>query len=321
MELTIELVGRGSRHFDLQHVSGEQITIGRGFDNDIVLSDPHVCARHAVIESNESGEILLKDLDSVNGTFTKKHQAVGKGCAVTSGDEFIIGKTRIRIYQRDHAVTPSIRLTWVEKLAHLASKPLLTGTIFLFAVLMSVFFQYANEIKTFHLGRELITAVGILLLISVWPASWTLFARAKKHDARFMAQLSATIVFIILITLIQKIVTWLAFHFGTSLGLDLFSSGLYILLTLLLVWLNYYLAVFQTSRKRWIYSVSLTVLLTSFAYVASTFDTDRFKSRPEYSATLYPTSLTVYSSQSVDEYLEKAEGVFDEAMEMADGNK
>jgi len=321
MELTIELVGRGSRHFDLQQVSGEQITLGRGFDNDVILSDPHVCAHHAVIESNERGEILLKDLGSINGTFTKKHQAVGQACAVSSGDEFMLGKTRIRIYRRDHAVAPSIRLTWVEKLAHLASVPLFTGTVFIFAVLMSVFFQYTNEIKTFYGGRELITAVGVLLLITIWPVGWMLFARTKKHDAHFMAQLSATIVFVILVTLIQKANKWLAFHFGVNLGLDLISSGLYILLSFLLIWLNYYLSIFQTSKKRWIYAASFTVLLASFAYVASTFDAERFKFRPEYNATLYPPSLTVYSTQTVDDYLESAETIFDEALSMVDVKK
>lgn len=316
MELTIELVGRGGRHFDLQHVSGEKITLGRGFDNDVVLPDPHVCAHHAVIETNENGEILLKDLESVNGTFTRKHQAVGQACIVSSGDEFMLGKTRIRIYRRDHVVAPSIRLSWVETLAHLASKPLVTGTVFLFAVLMSMFFQYANEIKAFYIGRELVTAVGVLLLITIWPASWMLFARAKKHDARFMAQLSATIVFVILITLIQKADKWLAFHFGANLWIGLIDVCLYILLTFLLIWLNFYLSIFQSSKKRWIYAASFTVLLASFAYVGSTFDADRFKSRPEYNATLYPPSLTVYSTQTVDEYLESAEAIFDEAESM-----
>ena len=167
MELIIELVGRGSRHFDLQHVSGEKVRIGRGLDNDIILSDPHVCAHHAVIEENDSGELVLKDLGSLNGTFTSKHQPIAEGCNVESGDEFIVGKTHIRIYQRDHAVAPTIQLTWVEKLAHLAGKPLFAGAVFFFAVLMSVLFQYANEIKQFHLERELITAVGVLLLIIV----------------------------------------------------------------------------------------------------------------------------------------------------------
>lgn len=321
MELTIELVGRGSRHFDLLQVSGERITLGRGFDNDIVLSDPHVCAQHAVIEENENGELLLKDLDSVNGTFTKKHQPVGKSCVVSSGDEFIIGKTHIRIYQRDHAVPPSIQLSWVEQLAHMAGKSVFTGGVCLFVILMSVFFQYTHEIKEFHTGRELITAVGVLLLITIWPASWMLFARAKKHDARFMAQLSATVVFIILFTLIQKSDEWLAFHFGASLWLDLISVSLYILLALLLIWLNYYLALFQTSRKRWSYSAALTVLLASFAYVASTFDNDRFNARPVYNTTLYPPSLTVYSAQSVDEYLQNAESIFAEALDMVEGAK
>lgn len=318
MELTVELVGRGSRHFDLQHVSGDQITIGRGFDNDIIVSDPHVCAHHAMIETSDSGEMLLKDLGSVNGTFTQKHQAVGQAHSIASGDEFIVGKTRIRIYLREHAVPASIQLTWVEKLAHLIGKPLFIGAVFVLAVLMSVYFQYANEVTTSHIGREVITAVGVLLLIAIWPAGWMLYARSKKHDARFLAQLSATIIYVVLITLIQKVNKWLAFNFGMSLGLDMLSSSLYIMLTFLLVWLNYYLSIFQASKKRWIYTASFTTLLASFAYVSSTFDAEKFKSRPEYNITLYPPALTAYSTQTINEYLQSADVIFDRALGKVD---
>ena len=321
MELIIELVGRGSRHFDLQHVAGEKITLGRGFDNDIILSDPHVCAQHAVIETNEQGELLLKDLNSINGTFTNRHESVGDSCVVSSGDEFILGKTHIRIYQRDHAVAPSIQLNWVEQLAELAGRPVVSGAICALAILLSMFFQYTHAIKEFHIGREFITAVGVLLLISLWPASWMLFARAKKHDAHFMAQLSAAVVFIILFTLIKKSAEWLTFHFGASMVPGILSASLYTLLALLLIWLSYYLAVFQASRTRWVYSIALTALLASFAYGVSTFDADRFKSKPVYNAKLYPPALTVYSVQSVDEYLENAESIFADARELVDKGK
>ena len=318
MELIIELVGRGSRQFDLQRVAGERITIGRAFDNDIILSDPHVCAHHAVLEENEKGEILLKDLGSINGSFTKDHVAVNEACVVSSGDEFVLGKTRIQIYQRDHKVAPSIRLTWLEQLAFIASKPSVLVSIIAGAVILSLFYQYANDIKSFHPGRYLVTLISVLLVGSFWPAVWALFARMKKHDARVVAQLSATMLFVIVVTLLQKTDKWLAFHFGTGMMLEIFESVLIIALAFLLIWMNYYLSIFQTSRKRWIYAMSLTAILSGLTYMATSFNDDRFKSRPMYNTTLYPPSMTFYSGQSINEYLRNTDNIFDEAVSLID---
>lgn len=317
MELTIEIVGRGGRHFDLQNVSGNHITIGRGFDNDIVLSDPHICAHHAVLEKDINGEPVLRDLNSINGTYTKDHQLIASPQPVLSGDEFILGKTRLRVYQRQHALPPSIRLTWIENLAQYFGSPLLSAVVIFISLVMSMLFKYNETVKEFYVGRELVTAIGMLLVISIWPACWSVYARIRKHEARFIAQLSVTLVAIIVTTFFQKLHNWLAFHLGGSFALQLIMSSVSVAVTLLLIWFNYYLSIFQSTRRRWIYSVIFTALLSSFAYVATTFDAGRFKSKPDYNASLYPPSLTVYSAQTVDAYLENAESIFGDAGALA----
>lgn len=320
MELIIELEGRGNRHADLLHVSAERISIGRAFDNDVILTDPHVCPHHAALEQDSAGNIQLTDLGSVNGTFTHKRQALDGPVAVTSGDEFILGKSRVRIYRRDHAVSEAIHLTWVEKLAHLAGTPLLAGGIILVAILLNLFFQYANTIKEFNLSRELIKAVGIILLIAIWPACWTLFSRIKKHESRFIAQLSVTIFYVILVTLFQKLINWLSFHFGLNTAINILGITAWFVLTLLLIWLNYYLSVFQSNKNRWVYSLVLTCLLGSFAYLGSSFDADRFKRRPEYASILYLPAITFYKSRSSDAYLADAEYIFTESAAKLEDN-
>ena len=320
MELTIELVGRGGRNFDLLQVEGERIRIGRAFDNDIVLSDPHVCPHHAVIESDEQGNIQLRDLGSVNGTYTSKHQALDNSIIVTSGDEFILGKSCIRIYRRDHAVPASISLTWVENLAHFAGRPLVAGSVILLAVLISLFSQYAGAIKEFNISRELITTIGVILLICLWPACWTVYSRFKKHEPHFITQLSVTMLYVVIVTLMQKLLSWLAFHFGLSLSLGLFSIVVFFVLSLLLIWANYYLAVFLNNRRRWVYSLLLTSLLGSFAYLGHSFDADRFKRRPEYAAQLFLPAVTFYSTSSIDTYLDDADYIFADSASLAEKN-
>ena len=46
-----------------------KITIGRNPANDIIITNPKVSSNHAVIVVEDSGDIILRDLNSTNGTF------------------------------------------------------------------------------------------------------------------------------------------------------------------------------------------------------------------------------------------------------------
>lgn len=47
----------------------KKITIGRNPTNDIIINNPNVSSNHAIIIIGESGELILRDLNSTNGTF------------------------------------------------------------------------------------------------------------------------------------------------------------------------------------------------------------------------------------------------------------
>jgi len=317
VELIIEILGRGSHAFDLQKIEGDTIRIGRAFDNDLILSDPHICPHHAVLELDEQGGIVLRDTGSINGTFAKGHKPIESEQKVTSGDEFSLGKSRFRVYLPDHPVADSIRLNWVERLAHTVNLPLVAGGLSLVLLVLHLYLQYAGEISEFYVGREVLGAVGVLMVISLWPTSWTLFARYKKHEARFLAQLSATVLFVIVFTLLDKLKDWLAFHNGSSVLIDGVVIVLSIGLTLLLIWFHFYLSIFQASRKRWFYAGGMTALFVCIAYIGSNLDKDSFSSRPEYVAKIYPSSVSFYSTQTTDEFIKAAESIFEDSKEEA----
>lgn len=59
----------GSREGQAVDFDGARLTIGREHDNDISVADDRVSRRHAVIELDQDGRIVLRDLNSRNGTF------------------------------------------------------------------------------------------------------------------------------------------------------------------------------------------------------------------------------------------------------------
>jgi hypothetical protein len=73
---------------------GVEVVIGRQ-DADLVLEDPEVSRRHAVLR--RSGEsVVIEDLDSTNGTFVKGER-IRKPITVGPGDQVRVGRTTLEI--------------------------------------------------------------------------------------------------------------------------------------------------------------------------------------------------------------------------------
>jgi hypothetical protein len=73
---------------------GVEIAIGRQ-DGDLVLEDPEVSRRHAVLR--RSGEsVVVEDLESTNGTFVNGERIHG-AIAVGAGDQVRVGRTTLEI--------------------------------------------------------------------------------------------------------------------------------------------------------------------------------------------------------------------------------
>ncbi len=72
-------------------------SIGRDLDNDLVLVDPTISGRHAVISLRE-GSWWLEDLVSTNGSFVEDRRVSPETPAVLrSGDLIQIGAVRLRL--------------------------------------------------------------------------------------------------------------------------------------------------------------------------------------------------------------------------------
>ncbi len=71
-----------------------RLVIGRGSDCDLVLDEPEMSRRHAMIEV-QSGELFLRDLGSANGTFVNGVQV--RDAVLYSGDQLAFDRNRFLI--------------------------------------------------------------------------------------------------------------------------------------------------------------------------------------------------------------------------------
>lgn len=73
--------------------------IGRGHNNDLVLSDHSVSRLHAEIRTNDSGQLVLNDLESLNGVFVNDNRIAST--QLSEGDTIDIGDVRMRFTRQD----------------------------------------------------------------------------------------------------------------------------------------------------------------------------------------------------------------------------
>lgn len=70
------------------------VTIGRSVDNVLEIPDPNMSRRHCVIERRETGEVILTDCNSSNGTKLNDRPVISH--ELTSGDQIVCGSTIMR---------------------------------------------------------------------------------------------------------------------------------------------------------------------------------------------------------------------------------
>jgi hypothetical protein len=158
---------------------GPEIRIGRGYDNDVVIDDPHVAAQHLRVTRDEAGALFAEDIGSANGLFADRGTDRLERIAL-DGDRIIrVGHTYLRVRDAGYAVpreqtygAPS--QTWLIALT-------LAGFILGAAALS----RWLDEVVESKFSTYLYLLLGICGLALGWTAMWAILSRIFAGHARF----------------------------------------------------------------------------------------------------------------------------------------
>ncbi|NQZ20895.1 MAG: FHA domain-containing protein [Colwellia sp.] len=324
MEIIIEEITRSHKLIARHKFSKDHVNIGRGYDNDIIMADPHICAQHLSLNYNGE-EWILNDKDTVNGSFfeddfSKTKSAVNQNI-VYSGQVFALGKSLVRIIFPNHSVPESIRFSPFENVVNLTRHPLfLTLSIVLFATITGWLFNLHNPVEV-SFTQILVPAVGLTLLFTLWPAGVALVSHLTKHEARFWGQLGICFVFFNLMWMSDFIENLVSFNSSSQSMFTLLVSLLPISLAFCLFWLNCYVGFHMTSKRRTVIASCLTLLLFGGSFLIQLSKKPEFSVRPVFNTTLMAPSYLFTDSNNVQGFIENAKSLFTEAQESAKKDK
>ena len=157
----------------------DPVRIGRAYDNDVVVDDPHVAAHHLRIVRMDDGELVAEDLGSRNGLFLDRDREPRERIPIDGERPLRIGHTLLRVRTATHAVPAEQMLVhvapyWPTALACIVG-------VFGIAVL-DLWLSETGEPKAI---RYLTPLLILTIAVGVWTAGWSVLTRVFTGHARF----------------------------------------------------------------------------------------------------------------------------------------
>lgn len=318
-EIIIEEITRNHKLLHRHRLNKNKVSIGRGYQNDIILTDPHICPQHLTIKFAQ-GAWQLNDNNSVNGTVlerNKKSQQNKNQQIINDGDVIIVGKSQLRVMFSDHKVAETIAFSPFESLIDIIRNPIAVFISIALFMLISANISYLNQPTEINISQLFVSALKMTLIFAVWPASVALVSHLTKHDPRILAQLGISFTFFIFLWLSDLFEEIIAFNSASSSMLGLIISLLPIGIAFSLFWLNSYIGFHVSAKRRMIVAISITTLLFGGSYLIQYSKKPEFNPRPQYNATIMAPRFLIAPSSDVDTFLEQSNALFEQASKNA----
>ena len=174
-----------SRHRDVagrSRFDRSEITIGRGYDNDVIVDDPYVAAQHVRIFRDESGRLVAEDLGSANGLYLEKSKGRCTRVVLDGVQPIRIGQTLLRIRETSHAVEPE-RLVGSERRSLQIGAAIGLGLFLLGIDALLIWFGQTSEP---HVSNYLLPSLTLVGVAAAWVGMWSLLSRLFAGRSMFL---------------------------------------------------------------------------------------------------------------------------------------
>jgi hypothetical protein len=177
-----------SRHREVAarfRVNSPELSIGRGYDNDVIIDDPYVAARHVRVFRDDGGRLVAEDLGSANGMYLDGSKSRSARIVMDGMQPIRIGHTFLRIRELGHAVE-SERLAGYERSARPILVAVALGLVLLGINALKIWFGQTTE---WHLSDYLIPTLVVVGTAAIWVGLWALMSRLFSTRSQFLRHL------------------------------------------------------------------------------------------------------------------------------------
>jgi hypothetical protein len=175
----VEVLARNGEVRQRHRVEELPIRLGRAYDNDFILDDPHAAAHHAIVESTEDGSLQIRDLGSQNGII---HRGQRRSDMALDGHQVVrLGHTNLRIRASDFPVDAEVADTTLHSWE--GARPALLGLLLI--ILLSASDTWLLDTEKFQAIHYLLAMIYLLGAALAWSGLWALANRVFGGHPRF----------------------------------------------------------------------------------------------------------------------------------------
>lgn len=313
--MIIERIDRAGHVLEMFRFAEHEVTVGRGYNNGIVLHDPHIDVEHIRIKYDMLQRCFqVYDLDSTNGLQVlhgNKPVAAEKNKVrkVAAGDTVVIGKTRLRLVDAKAPLLAAVPMSRFES----AYKVIGAWWVFLIALFAvaayQTFDQHMNTPYDDKLSKELMSGVFLTGFAIAYGIFWSVVAKVQHHDARFFLHANLALGSILILSLLngaESIVT----HNAHWLLLGGYWETV---VSSLLAFFVVLISISQMNQLRKWVKYSLASVLPAIAIlttVATVIERPEFRHAPNYPAKIVSPSYQWVAPESEEAFLQRAGDMF-----------
>jgi hypothetical protein len=178
----VEILTRSGQVTARYRCAGPALSIGRAYNNDVIVDDPTVAPDHLRVTQSDDGAILVEAINE-STAFTIRGERRER--SLIDGNTVLrIGHTALRIRDETYAVPAAAMMVepkprWIELSALIVVALLINGATL-----------WLNEIAEPKFSRYVAGMVGLGAAVLLWSGLWALVSRIFAGAARFPRHLA-----------------------------------------------------------------------------------------------------------------------------------
>ena len=201
----VEVMSRHREVLARHRVAGPALRVGRAYDNEIVVDDPHVAPWHLRIRRDEAGRLVAEDLGSLNGLFIDGGRTRQTLIPLDGEGTIRIGQTWLRVREAGHPVAPE-RPVGAERRLWPWAIPLIVAILGIEALT-----AWLTAIRPLQPASFLDPMLVVVKETVGWVAFWTVLCRIFAGSARFERHLVLALSMLLAYSLYDEATSLVAF--------------------------------------------------------------------------------------------------------------
>jgi len=321
-KIIIERLNRKKHVIERWALKKLPVTIGRGYDNDVIVSDSYVAEKQLIV-AIEGDRLQIENVDPLNDILLNNVVQEELSFEIQSGDEVIIGKTPLRILSSTHKVVATKRL--IKKKAYLTNtqRIILAWASVVFALACFSLLEFLDTSKATSWIK--ILARPYALPLAAVPIGWAIFwasmGRTLIQTPNFYKHLLVSMLIAVAGRWTLILSEYVKYGLNSQLAGKMFLYLIAGLSGVFLLNINLKLATTLSRLKRiGIANAAVwgVLILFEFFMIARR---PEFQGRTNFNSTIKPPYAKVLPSKSMNEFFADTDELFKELDEMIESEK